>query len=214
MPLIYLMRHAESQANKAGVLAGRDDAVSLTSKGFKDSKQAVKYLRKLEISQIYSSPIKRCLQTVSPFAKEVGITPSIDNLLIEMDFGTWSGKKLSELSKTREWRKIQDNPAAFRFPEGESFKEMHLRVEKFLKRVSRGKKPILVVSHGDVIKMIICCCLDLPINQFQRIVITPASLSIIEYTPKSKALLQSNMKLSKGNFKDKATKFLLGGENA
>ena len=117
MPQIYLLRHAESEANAKGILAGRDYSVNLTSKGFKDSRKIKSKLAKIEFTRVYSSPITRCIQTITPYLDS---NPRIDitltESLIEMDYGVWTGKKLAALSKKKEWSLIQNRPGEFIFP--------------------------------------------------------------------------------------------------
>jgi probable phosphoglycerate mutase len=216
VPKLYLLRHAQSEANQLGVLAGRDNTVNLSMKGFKDSKQVCKELSKIEFKSIYSSPITRCLQTVKPlqdkYPKSVFSTHSG---LTEMDFGRWSGKKLSDLSKTKDWKIIQKAPAEYRFAGGESFLLLRKRVSAFLKEIAILEGPILVVSHGDVIKMFLTCTLDLPTNDFQRFQVSPASVSIIDYDKISQVIVATNTKVGKSRLTNNLVgKFLLGGENA
>jgi broad specificity phosphatase PhoE len=215
MPQIYLLRHAESEANAKGILAGRDYSVNLTSKGFKDSRKIKSKLAKIEFTRVYSSPITRCIQTITPYLDS---NPRIDitltESLIEMDYGVWTGKKLAALSKKKEWSLIQNRPGEFIFPNGESFQEMRRRLKNFLNSLIDTDGPILVVSHGDVIKMALTITLDLPLNKFQKFVIAPASISIINYSQKSKSVISTNERISEAGIFSKAGKFILGGESA
>ena len=78
--------------------------------------------------QLYTSPLERARETAAPIAKALRLRAKVDRGLLECDFGTWTGKKLAVLAKKPEWRSVQQNPSAFRFPQGESFAEMQLRV--------------------------------------------------------------------------------------
>ncbi|NBU93190.1 MAG: hypothetical protein EBS18_01245 [Actinobacteria bacterium] len=131
-----------------------------------------------------------------------------------MNYGKWNGQKLENLSKKRDWKAIQTAPATFKFPEGESFIQMRNRVQNFLTEVSGLAGPILVISHGDVIKMFLTCTLNQPINTFQKFAITPASLSIIEYSRANMSVISTNHRLGQSLISDRLTKFLPGGENA
>jgi len=215
MPKIYLLRHAQSEANEQGILAGPDNSIKLTQKGIKQSKDATKALQKIEFTKIYCSPISRCFETIQPLTK---MSPDIEfeyhEDLREMDYGKWNGQKLETLSRKRDWKVIQTAPATFKFPDGESFAQMRNRVQNFLTEVSGQAGPILVISHGDVIKMFLTCTLNQPINTFQRFSITPASLSIIEYSKANKSVISTNQRFSKISISDRLSKFLPGGENA
>jgi len=111
-----------------------------------------------------------------------------------MDYGLWSGEKLSKLSKKSEWTQIQRDPAKFRFPEGESFKEMHLRVSHRISEIASPGKTLIICSHGDVIKMLISHLIGLKINSFQQFFVEPASITQI--------LVGENNSLVKANVTD------------
>ena len=129
-----------------------------------------------------------------------------------MNYGKWSGRKLTVLSKYPKWKNVQNNPAAFTFPQGESFKSMRKRVDLALADLKTKKGPILVVTHGDIIKMAITSSLGLPINRFQSFVVEPASLTIINLEKSGTTILQSNFKVSQTVI-SKFNSNLLGGGN-
>jgi len=215
MPQLYLLRHAQSEANLRGVLAGPDNSVNLSDRGRKQSVKVSKHLQNINFQEIYCSPISRCLQTIQPL---LGSKPRIQVVqevkIQEMNYGQWNGKDLKALSKKRDWQSIQRSPSKFTFPDGESFNQLRRRVSSFLTEISDKDGPLLVVSHGDVIKMMLACTLDLPTDKFQNFVIEPASISIIYYGSKAKNIISVNQKIEKGSARDKLTSFLLGGDNA
>lgn len=197
MPIIYLLRHAQSVANTKGILAGQDDSVELSKTGFNQAKSLTSYLSAAKFSKVYSSPLIRCIQTITPFMeKNSKIDFQVDNRVIEMNYGKWSGHKLATLSKNPKWKQVQNNPAGFTFPQGESFKSMRKRVDLVLDDLKSMKGPILVVTHGDIIKMAIASSLELPINRFQSFVVEPASLTIVNLEKSGATILQSNFKVS------------------
>ncbi len=193
MPIIYLLRHAQSTANAKGVLAGRDNSVELTKQGFVQAKKLVQVLDQLEIGKILSSPLTRCLQTIEPFRARSGKIPfSQDERLIEMDYGIWSGHKLSKLARKNEWRTIQTTPSKFTFPGGESFKSMRSRVENLFKSLDGHREPVLLVTHGDIVKMFLAVAAGLKIDGFQKFVIEPGSISTIGSKRGAYSILGSN----------------------
>ena len=213
MPIIYLLRHAQSVANTKGILAGQDDSVELSKVGFKQAESLVSYLSAIKFSKVYSSPLTRCLQTIAPFMeKNSKIDFQIDNRVIEMNYGKWSGRKLVVLSKDPKWKSVQNNPAGFTFPQGESFKSMRRRIDLALTNLKKEKGPILVVTHGDIIKMAITSSLGLPINRFQSFVVEPASLTIINLGKSGATILQSNYKVSQSGV-SKFNSNQIGGGN-
>ena len=213
MPIIYLLRHAQSVANTKGILAGQDDSVELSKVGFKQAESLVSYLSAIKFSKVYSSPLTRCIQTIAPFMeKNSKIDFQIDNRVIEMNYGKWSGRKLAVLSKDSKWKSVQNNPAGFTFPQGESFKSMRRRIDLALTNLKKEKGPILVVTHGDIIKMAITSSLGLPINRFQSFVVEPASLTIINLEKSGATILQSNYKVSQSGI-SKFNSNQIGGGN-
>lgn len=195
MAAIYLLRHAESSANSGGILAGRIEGVQLSKRGKLQSRAIVKELRKYEIASIYSSPMERCLETIEPYSTSVGRKVRKSEEFMEMDYGLWSGKKLSSLKREKMWKRIQTSPSSVRFPSGESFLEMERRVKKGLTVHAKRhpKSNILIVSHGDPIKMAIALTLGMKMDDFQKIVVDPASLTIIDWT--SRTLIGANIPL-------------------
>jgi broad specificity phosphatase PhoE len=215
MPKVYLLRHGQSEANVRGILAGPDNSVKLSEKGRRESRIVSKHLQKIEFTHIYSSPISRCLQTVDPLTSAKPQIPLLlEERIQEMNYGDWNGKDLKSLSKKREWKSIQNQPSKFKFPQGESFTQLRKRVQSFLNEIESKTGPILVVSHGDVIKMILTCTLELSTDNFQKFLIQPASISIINYESKVRNLIISNQRLGKSSLREKFGAILLGGENA
>ena len=185
--LIYFLRHGHSTANAKGVLAGRDNSIALSERGQVEASELAIELKDQRWDQVISSPITRCVETLAPLRRSLRSqknppTFSRDSAFIEMDYGQWSGKKLALLSKKSQWADIQQRPSSFTFPEGESFLETSNRVSERLLQLSHTGKRIIVCSHGDIIKLALADALGSHIDHFQRISISPASISAISYT--------------------------------
>lgn len=214
MPIIYLLRHAQSVANVEGILAGQDDSVDLSKQGFQESKKLIAHLESLKISQVFCSPLRRCVQTITPFMNS---NPNMEFLiepnLIEMDYGQWSGRKLNSLAKDRRWKVIQNKPSTFTFPDGESFKQMRKRVEKVISVSNSYKDPILMVSHGDVIKMFLATAMNLPIDRFQSFLIEPASISAVSVNKNRNTILRTNYRMTASELKIFKSNQLGGGNS-
>ena len=216
MTTFYLLRHAHSQANLEGILAGQIPDIHLSKLGHQQSQAISK--SDLKVDLIVSSPLERCVETIKPYAIKRRKRILLEESFIEMNYGEWSGRKLKALARKRDWLKVRRRPSTFTFPSGEGFATAENRVKKGLTRLSKRypKKRILIVSHGDIIKMIVNSVLDLPLDKFQRIVVDPSSLSVVEWGTKEKTLLHLNMPTStlattKKKLKDRAT--LGGGSN-
>ena len=183
MPKIVLIRHAHSTANAAGVLSGQLAGVHLSKSGQEQAERLAERLGKLTISQIQVSPMDRCSETLAPWLTKYGKSVKVitDQNLIEVDYGKWSGKKLATLSRVKLWRKVQSQPSAVTFPEGEGLAQMQVRAMKSIHEFFASDLDLtIMVSHGDVIKAIVASSLGMHLDDFQRIVIDPASITILE----------------------------------
>ncbi len=210
---VVLVRHAHSTANLKGILAGRDNRVALSPRGRQEAIELVPVLAKMEFEEIYSSPLRRCKETLVPYLQGRSEQLHLVDDLIEMEYGSWSGKALSTLSRNELWKSIQSRPSTVRFPEGESFGEMSLRANQAVINLASGKSRILILSHGDVIKSIVAFHLGLSLDQFQRISIDPASITRIQIPSSQVVQVNSTGHLSGigSNKKVKRDRFQLGG---
>ena len=152
----------------------------------------------MKIDLIISSPLERCIETITPYASKKGKRIIRDESFVEMNYGNWSGEKLKRLSLKRDWRRVKRRPSTFTFPNGESFLSAERRVKNGLKRLYRKypNRNILIVSHGDIIKLAINAILDLPLDRFQRILVDPASLSVVDVNKTGKSLMHLNIPIS------------------
>ena len=214
---VVLIRHAHSTANLKGILAGRNNRVGLSPRGKREALAIADRLSGVHFDAIYSSPLKRCLDTISPFISErPPYTETKVNLvedLIEMEYGQWSGKPLRQLSKNVLWKSIQNRPSTVRFPNGESFMEMSTRANQAVLRAADGRNRIAIVSHGDVIKAIVAFHLGMSLDTFQRISVDPASVTILRIPSSQVILLNSTSHLSSPISEARTTRdrFTLGG---
>lgn len=178
---IVLVRHAVSTANEKGILAGRDNTVHLSEKGQRQADVLADALLGMKVVEVYSSPIKRCRETMQPYLKAAKLNLSPLPGVREMDYGKWSGRRLATLSKLPLWSSIQRKPSSVRFPEGESFNEMAARAIEAIASIAIAGKTVVVCSHGDVIKSLVASALGLHLDQFQKIVIDPASITRLRF---------------------------------
>ena len=186
MATVLLLRHGRTTANATGELAGRRP-VQLDDTGHAQAERAGERLRPLPLAAVVSSPLVRCRRTVElalPGAEVIE-----EEGLIECGYGDWEGRPLKEIAKDPLWPVVQLHPSAAVFPNGEAMAEMSARavaVRRWDARITAERGPDalwLACSHGDVIKAIVADALGLHLDQFQRIVADPASISVIRYTP-------------------------------
>jgi probable phosphomutase (TIGR03848 family) len=119
--------------------------------------------------------------------------------LLEVDYGEWTGRPLKELAREKAWATVQRQPSAASFPGGESLAAMSARVAAAVRRVDaqveaeHGPGAVWVaVSHGDPIKAVLADALGMHLDQFQRIVVDPASVSVVRYTADRPFVLATN----------------------
>lgn len=197
MATVILARHGRTAANAGGVLAGRSKGVHLDDTGTSQAQAAAERLAGLELAAVVTSPLERCRETARLLAP--GARAISDRRLLECDYGDWTGQELKLLAKEKLWRTVQTQPSGARFPGGESLPEMSARAVAAIRNrdasveSETGDHAVwLAVSHGDVIKAILADALGMHLDAFQRIVVDPASLSVVRYTPHRAFVLTMN----------------------
>lgn len=196
---VILLRHGRSTANTALTLAGRTPGVELDQTGHSQAAALRGRLDGLPVEAVVRSPLMRCRQTVEPLAAALGIDPVVDDRLIEVDYGSWTGRPLTELTTEQMWSVVQQHPSSAEFPGGESLAVMATRAVEAIRHHDRrlaeasGRDVLWVAcSHGDVIKAILADAYGMHLDQFQRIVVDPASVSVVRYTPHRPFVLRVN----------------------
>jgi probable phosphomutase (TIGR03848 family) len=192
--LVLLVRHGQTPTTGA-TLPGRARGLHLAETGTAQAEAAATRIGALKkIAAVYASPLERTRETARPIAATRGLKVQIDRGLLECDFGDWTGAALKDLRKLPEWTTVQRYPSGFRFPAGESFAEMQTRIVGTLdKLVARHPgETIVAVSHADPIKAAVAQALGTHLDLFQRIVISPCSISAVMYSPSGPAVLAVN----------------------
>lgn len=193
--LILLVRHGTTPTTGTN-LPGRAPGLHLAEKGLDQANAAAERIRPLadRVSAVYASPLERTQETARPIAKAVKKRVRTEAGLLECDFGRWTGAKLKTLAKLPEWKTVQQYPSGFRFPKGESFAEMQARITGTLDRLV-ARHPggtVVAVSHADPIKAAVAQALGTHLDLFQRIVISPCSVTAILYSPTGPMVLSVN----------------------
>jgi probable phosphomutase (TIGR03848 family) len=196
VPTVLLLRHGRTTANASGGLAGRQP-VELDDTGRDQAQRVGERLRALPLAAVVSSPLIRCRQTVQLALP--GFEPAVEDGLIECGYGDWEGQPLTTLAKDPLWPAVQHHPSAVVFPNGEAMAAMSARavaaVRSWDARIAAQHGPDalwVACSHGDVIKAIVADAMGLHLDQFQRIVADPASVTAIRYTATRPFLLRLN----------------------
>ncbi len=192
--LVLLVRHGQTPTT-GSTLPGRAKGLHLAEAGQAQAEAVAARIGALtNVDAVYASPLERTRETAAPIGRAVGQRVRVDKGLLECEFGEWTGRKLSELNKLPEWQTVQRYPSGFRFPGGESFSEMQQRMVATLDRLGaahRGKAVVLV-SHADPIKAAVAHALGTHLDLFQRIVVSPCSVTAILQTPTGPVVLAVN----------------------
>ena len=195
MSLVVLVRHAHSQANAAGILSGRRPNIALSEKGRTQAQELAIRLGELKVKELRVSPLQRCIETIDPWVSTKSRIRRIeDHGITEVDYGKWSGRTLRSLSREKLWKIVQENPSRVFFPDGEGIANMQARAieSMHLALSSTGTGAVVMVSHGDVIKALVAANLGMRLDDFQRIIIDPASVTVFDFSSTTPRLLLLN----------------------
>jgi probable phosphomutase (TIGR03848 family) len=191
---VLLVRHAVT-ASTGKLLPGRAAGLDLSDVGREQAKLTAKLIAEGgKVDAVYTSPLERARQTAAPIGELVGVRPRVDKGLLECEFGEWTGEELTALMRTPEWKSVQATPSTFRFPGGESFAEMQHRIVSTIDRLrtAHAGQTIVCVSHADPIKAAVAHAIGTHLDLFQRIVISPASITVVAYTGAGPIVLAVN----------------------
>jgi probable phosphomutase (TIGR03848 family) len=184
---VLLLRHGRTTANTGGVLAGWTPGVQLDETGLAQVAAVAARLAPVPLAAVVSSPLERCVQTATAVTEGRELELQTDERLGEARYGDWTGRPLKELVKEPLWKVVQQHPSAAVFPgpEGEGLAQTQVRAVAAVREWNAKLGPDavwLACSHGDVIKAVLADALGLHLDSFQRIVVDPASVSVITYT--------------------------------
>ena len=188
-----LVRHAVT-AHTGGKLSGRMPGIDLTDEGRAQAEAAADRLAGAPITKVYASPIERTMQTAQAIAARHGLTVEPLEGVIEAEYGDWTDQTLHDLAKTDEWKVVQRTPSRARFPNGESLLEMQTRMVIALDQVAARHRheTVVVVSHADPIKSAVAHYTGMHLDHFQRLAISPASITVFEFHPIGVMMLTCN----------------------
>lgn len=183
MTTLFLVRHGLNDYVDKKRLAGWLPDVHLNEQGRAQAEALAQSFIQVKLQAVYSSPLERTLETAQPIARAHALEVVPLAGLGEVRYGRWQGRRLKSLSRLKYWSVIQNSPSLARFPGGESFPEAQARIVSELEaiRAKHGRKrsAVVCVSHADMIKLAIAHYLGLPLDLFQRLVIEPASISVL-----------------------------------
>jgi probable phosphomutase (TIGR03848 family) len=184
MRLLLLLRHAVTEHTGAR-LSGWMPGLHLSEAGWEQAEALAWRLAPVPVGAIYASPLERCQETAAALAEAKGLKVQTLEDVGEVRYGDWTGRTLKELAKEPLWKVVQATPSAARFPGGESIFELQARSVRAIEglREAHPKQTVAVCSHGDVIKAVACHYLGMHLDLFQRVVVSPASVTAFAFGP-------------------------------
>jgi probable phosphomutase (TIGR03848 family) len=181
MATIILIRHGENNAI-GKKLTGRLPGVHLNEAGRAQAQHLAEALAEIPIKAVYTSPLERTLETAEPIADIHNLSVEVSPSLLEIDFGEFQGVEMKELGKKKFWKALHDDPTQVRLPGGENYTEAQNRLVQGVLQINsqhNEKDTVVCVSHCDSIRLIVSYFLGQPLENFHRINIAPASLSVL-----------------------------------
>jgi probable phosphoglycerate mutase len=190
---VVLVRHGVT-AQTGPLLSGRKPGIPLSDQGIEQAEAAATRLAKLPIAAVYASPIERTTQTAQHIAARLDLPVVPLDGALEADYGDWTGGAIADLAKTEEWKVVQVAPSRARFPGGESIREMQARIVSAIDALvaQHPHETVVVVSHADPIKSAIAHYTGMHLDMFQRVFVSPASVSVLEFHPFGVMLVKCN----------------------
>ncbi|MGZ8585066.1 MAG: MSMEG_4193 family putative phosphomutase [Actinomycetota bacterium] len=180
MTVVLLIRHAHTDtAGKR--LTGWARGVHLNDRGRTEAAALAERLDGVPIRAIYSSPLERCRETAAPLARARGLQVATRRGLLEVDYGEWTGRTIAGLRRTKLWRVVQSAPSRIRFPGGESLVDVQARSVAEIEHIAEAHatETIAVVTHADVVRLLVAHYAGMHLDLLQRLVIDPASVSVV-----------------------------------
>lgn len=181
MARILLIRHAPTPETGTR-LTGRLPGVSLGETGAARAAELAERLASVRIAAVYASPIDRTWETAEAVAAVHRLEPTREDGLLEVDYGSWSGRTLKSLYRLKAWRVVQTTPSRMQFPDGESLADAQRRAVATVERIAgdHRRQTVAAVTHADIIKAVIAHFVGTPLDLFQRIGVAPTSVSVLD----------------------------------
>jgi probable phosphomutase (TIGR03848 family) len=191
--ILLLIRHAVTEVTGKR-LSGATPGIHLSDAGRSQAAGLAERLAPLRLSGVYTSPLERCTETAAAIAlpRSLEVRPLPE--LIEVGYGTWTGRPLAQLSRTALWKRIQQAPSSVRFPGGETLSEVQLRCVAALDGLAarHPKGMVAAVSHADVIRLAVAHYAGVHLDLFQRIIVSPASVTAVVLGDRIPRILRMN----------------------
>lgn len=196
MAKIYLVRHGESVANTKGIYQGQTYNTPLSAMGEKQAVALANHFEKINVERVLASPLKRTKQTAQGVALLKKIPLIEEYEIIETNHGEWEGltKKVIEEKWPNVYQLWLTRPAETEFPGGETFRETEKRIIQWWNRMVAENKDTLIVTHDNIIRIIVAKILGIPLNNIWQFQLHPAAVTTVEVNGQGEKLLNLNDK--------------------
>nr|MBF0222536.1 alpha-ribazole phosphatase [Desulfobulbaceae bacterium] len=195
MKKLFLVRHAETGDQYKGRYLGSTD-VPISEGGFLQAEQLAERLSAQTINSCYCSPMRRCRQTTDIITRKISCDVTVDNQLVEIDFGRWEGATFTEICASDPEMVDQwcANFGEFTFPGGESSQHFYERVAGALDRLlACEEESVMLVAHGGVIRLMLCLLLGLNFDKYLLFNVKPATYAKLDIYDKQAVLSGFNL---------------------
>jgi probable phosphoglycerate mutase len=194
LTILFLVRHGETEF-VGRRLSGWTPGIHLNPKGREQAQAVCESLAQYPIRAIYSSPLERAVETAAPLAKALQLPVHRRRGLGEVDYGSFTGRSFRELRRLKTWQRVRSQPSRASFPGGESLLEVQFRATRELWTVEKEHPRALVTlfSHGDAIRLALVYVLGLPLDLYQRLMISPGSISVVRFSSQGTEVLALNV---------------------
>jgi broad specificity phosphatase PhoE len=201
MTRLLLIRHGETDWNRAGRVLGRLPGNRLNGKGKREVAALADALAKQRIAAVYTGPLERATETAAILCQRLALpAPVVEEALTEVDAGDWAGKTRDDLAADPVWLAAHENPVGVHMPNGESLDEAAERALAAVQRLRerhRGKT-FALVTHGDIIRSIVAHHMGLPLSEVLRTIFDTASVSVIEFKGDLARVIRCGWKANQG----------------
>ena len=177
---LFLVRHAAHDF-LGRILTGRMPGIRLGAEGRRQSEFLAQRLAREKIAAVYTSPLERARETAAPIAARIGVEPETVDDLTDVDYGEWSGQSFAALDADPRWASWNNARSSYRPPGGETMLDVQHRAVGSVERIvaANPQNAALIVSHGDVIRVVLAAFLGLALDHLTRFEVFPASISSV-----------------------------------
>jgi probable phosphoglycerate mutase len=191
--ILLLIRHALTDFTGKR-LSGSTPGIHLSAEGKAQAEHLAERVSTLPISALYASPLERCTETALAIGAGRGLTVQALPELEEVGYGRWTGRPLAQLARTALWKNVQHSPSSVRFPGGETLSEVQRRAVTALDGIAERhpRATVAAVTHADVIRLTLAHYAGVHIDLFQRLIVSPASVSAVVLGDRIPRILRIN----------------------